>query len=112
VGAVEQALFTVAKFAVQQIKDQAAVADIGHGYQQLAFRCEQFAAGGQHLFGAAQVLQHVGADDGVVALAGKGGPQVARFEVVHHHPAVVGAGVGGFGFAQGNAIDAAAFSFE
>ena len=50
------------------------------------------------------MLQHVGADDGVVLFAGKGGAQIAGLKVVYHHAAVVRTGVVCLGLAQGYTV--------
>ena len=112
VRAVQQAFLPVAEFTLHQFGQQAAVGSIGHGNQQPATRRQQGMAGVQHALGAGQVFQHIGADDEVVTLAGKGGAQVARLQVVHHHAPVMRAGVRGLGLAEGDSIAGAAACFS
>ena len=112
VRAVEQAFFAVEELPFQQFSDKAGVARIGHRYEQPPLGLEQLAACGQHLFWAAQVFQHIGAHDEVIVAACKGGNQVARLQVVHHHAPVVGSRMGGLGFAQGHAVQRAAACFR
>ena len=105
--AVQQAFVAVAELAVQQLGYQAAIGSVGHRDQQLAIGGQQRAAGVQNALGLAQVLQHIGADDAVVALASQQGVQVGSFQIGHFHAAVVRAGVGSFGLAPGDAVGSA-----
>ena len=69
-------------------------------------------AGGQYMFGGAQMLQHVGTDDVVILPRCKSGEQVAGFQVGHHHAAVMRSGVGGLGLAPGQAVAGALAGFQ
>mgnify|MGYP002653662766 CR=1 FL=1 len=64
---VEQAFGAVAELARHQFGHEAAVAGVGDRQQQAAAGRQQRAALGQHARRLADVLQHVGTDDGVVA---------------------------------------------
>ena len=103
-GAVQQAFFAVAEFAVQQFCHQAAVACIGHGDQQTAFGRQPLAAGSQDALGLAQVLEHVGADDVVIARVAEELVQVAVLQVGHMDMAVEGRGMACLFLAQGDAV--------
>ena len=104
VGAVQQAFFAVAEFAVQQFCHQAAVACVGYGDQQTAFRRQPLAAGSQDALGLAQVLEHIGTDDVVIARVAEELVQVAVLQVGHMDMAVEGRGMACLFLAQGDAV--------
>ena len=108
VGFVEQAFGAVAELARHQFGHEAAVAGVGDRQQQAAAGRQQRAALGQHARRLADVLQHVGTDDGVVAGGRKQLRQVGGVEVGHFDPAVGGGGQGGFVGADGQAVEGGA----
>lgn len=105
VGFVQQAFGAVAELAGHQLGDQARVTGIGDGQQHAPALGQQQATGAQHLLGVADVLEYVGADDGVVTARCKQGGQVAAFEVGDLDAAVVRCGQRGFFWADGQAVD-------
>ena len=105
VGLVQQAFLAVAELAGHQLGHQAGIAGVGDGQQQAAFGRQQLAAFGQHAGRLADVLQHVGADDGVVALGGEQVAQAGVVEVGHLDAAVMRGGQAGLVGADGEAVD-------
>lgn len=89
---------------MQQFCHQAAVACIGHGDQQTAFGRQPLAACSQDALGLAKVLQHVGADDVVIACFAEELVQVAVFQVGHMDMAVEGRCMACLFLAQGDAV--------
>ena len=89
---------------MQQFCHQAAVACIGYGDQQTAFRCQPLAACSQDALGLAKVLQHVGADDVVIARIAEELVQIAILQVGHMDMAVEGRGMAGLFLAQRDAV--------
>ena len=102
---IQQAFGAVAEFARHQLRNQAAVAGVGNGDEHAPAFGQQAAGAGQHLLRVAGVLQHVGADDGVVLAAGEQGGEVGAVQVGHFHAAVVGSGQGGFFSVEGEAVN-------
>ena len=72
---------------------------------------QQLAAGVQHLLGVAQVLEHIGAHDGVVVPSLEHTGEVYGFEVCYFHAAVVRPRMGRLGLAEGHTIAGAVAGF-
>ena len=102
---VQQALGPVAELAGHQLGHQARVAGVGNRQQGAAVGGQQLAALVHDALRQAQVLQHVGADDDVVAARREQGGQFAGVEVGHLDPAIVGRGPPRFLAAEGQAVD-------
>ena len=105
VGFVQQAFGPVAEFAGHQLGHQTAVAGVRDRHQQPPARRQQRAAFGQHARRLADVLQHVGADDGVVGAGGEVVGQPRLIEIGHFDAPVVRGGQRGLVGADGQAVD-------
>lgn len=107
VRAVEKTFGAGRPLAMHQRSGHAGIGHVGYGNQQPPAALQQVPAGAQDQLGLAQVLQHIGADDEVIALPGKAFRPGCVLQVQPFKPLVPAAGGGLLDGAQGHAVDAA-----